>query len=451
VDKNIALVRKALTLGVECYKRSEFDKAELLFKKALQIDPNCFDACHFLGVLELLRERFSKALPYLNHAHRLRPEDCDANHHLGLAFKGQKDLDKAFHHFSLALKVKPDLAPAHLGIADVLSDAGRFEDAIRSYNHAIKCAPKLIKAYNNLGTVYRRKGLLNEAIDAYRKAISISPDRLDIHSNMLMCMATAEHVSPAEYLKEARVYAERARNQATPYRNWPNLKKNVDKSLRVGFVSGDLKRHPAAEFIKSFIPYLDRSQISLIAFSTSAQEDNTSEGLRHSFQEWYVIEKLSDRSAAALIYEKEIDILIDMSGHTSGNRLPIFAWKAAPVQISWVGYFASTGMSEIDYLLPNAALSPPEFECHYAETPWLLNPSACLALPDELPDVGSLPAATQGQITFGSFHSLAKISEGVLALWCSILQEVPHSKMFFKCRELVDARFRKKIGKRDIQ
>jgi predicted O-linked N-acetylglucosamine transferase (SPINDLY family) len=102
-------------------------------------------------------------------------------------------------------------------------------------------------------------------------------------------------------------------------------------------------------------------------------------------------------------------------------------------------------MSEIDYLLPNAALSPPEFECHYAETPWLLNPSACLALPDELPDVGSLPAATQGQITFGSFHSLAKISEGVLALWCSILQEVPHSKMFFKCRELVDARFREQL------
>lgn len=439
------LVKKALALGISSYQSADFSQAKSLFQKVLQLDDNNFYALHFLGIILLQEHNYKIAHLLLVKAQGLKPKDAEVIHHLGLAFKGLGDANKASHCFSQAVKLQPSLAVAHLGYADVVSSMGRYEEAIKAYKTALKYDKKLIKAHNNLGTVYRKKADLASAIAFYKSALALDPSRLDIHSNLLMCMASTDEVSPSEYLKEALCYGVQAQKAAVPYIDWPLLDKSSGKTLNVGFVSGDLRNHPVAAFIESFIGCFDDRKISLTAFSTTSQVDKVSERLKGYFKGWHCIETLTDKDAAALIYQSKVDILIDLSGHTAGNRLSLFAWKPAPIQISWIGYFASTGLEEMDYMLPNTALSPPEFESHYIEQQWHIKSAACLQVPEFDVDVAELPASHNGFVTFGSFHSLAKISDLVIETWCEILHQTPNSKLFFKCKELVDIHFREHL------
>ena len=439
------LVKKALALGISSYQSADFSQAKSLFQKVLQLDDNNFYALHFLGIILLQEHNYKIAHLLLVKAQGLKPKDAEVIHHLGLAFKGLGDANKASHCFSQAVKLQPSLAVAHLGYADVVSSMGRYEEAIKAYKTALKYDKKLIKAHNNLGTVYRKKADLASAIAFYKSALALDPSRLDIHSNLLMCMASTDEVSPSEYLKEALCYGVQAQKAAVPYIDWPLLDKSSGKTLNVGFVSGDLRNHPVAAFIESFIGCFDDRKISLTAFSTTSHVDKVRERLKGYFKGWHCIETLTDKDAAALIYQSKVDILIDLSGHTAGNRLSLFAWKPAPIQISWIGYFASTGLEEMDYMLPNTALSPPEFESHYIEQQWHIKSAACLQVPEFDVDVAELPASHNGFVTFGSFHSLAKISDLVIETWCEILHQTPNSKLFFKCKELVDIHFREHL------
>ncbi|MDO6514519.1 tetratricopeptide repeat protein [Neptuniibacter sp. 2_MG-2023] len=439
------LVKKALALGISSYQNSNFPQAKALFQKVLQLDDSNFYALHFLGIILLQEQNYKIAQLLLAKALGLKPKDAEVNHHLGLAFKGLGDAERARHCFSEAVKLEPSLAVAHLGYADVVSSMGRYEEAVGAYKTALKHDSTLIKAHNNLGMVYRKKADLVSAIACYKSALGLDPSRLDIHSNLLMCMASTDGVSPSEYLKEAICYGTQARKVAVPYTDWPLLDKSPGKTLNVGFVSGDLRNHPVAAFIESFIGCFDDTKISLTAFSTTSRVDKVSERLKGYFKDWHCIETLTDKDAATLIYQSKVDILIDLSGHTAGNRLPVFAWKPAPIQISWIGYFASTGLEEMDYMLPNTALSPAEFESHYIEKQWHINSAACLQVPEFDVDVAELPASRNGFVTFGSFHSLAKISDLVIETWCEILHQTPNSKLFFKCKELVDIHFREHL------
>ncbi|WP_339890870.1 tetratricopeptide repeat protein [Neptuniibacter pectenicola] len=439
------LVKKALALGVSSYQSANFPQAKSLFQKVLQLDNNNFYALHFLGIILLQEHNYKIAHLLLVKAQSLKPKDAEVAHHLGLAFKGLGDANKASYCFAKAVKLQPSLAVAHLGYADVVSSMGRYEEAIKAYLAALKHDSTLIKAHNNLGTVYRKKADLASAIAFYKSALVLDPSRLDIHSNLLMCMASSDGVSPSEYLKEALCYGAQAQKTADSYTDWPLLDKSSGKTLNVGFVSGDLRNHPVAAFIESFIGCFDDGKISLTAFSTTSQVDKVSERLKGYFKDWHCIEALTDKDAATLIYQSKVDILIDLSGHTAGNRLSLFAWKPAPIQVSWIGYFASTGVSEIDYILTSNALSPPEYESHYIEQQWHIDSAGCLKVPSVDVVVESLPALKNGYVTFGSFHSLAKLSDAVIETWCEILHRVPNSKLFFKCKELVDSAFRERL------
>lgn len=445
MNKKNELVQKALTLGLSSYNNADFPQATLLLKKVLQLDPENFYALHFLGIILLREQNFKVAQLLLAKAVQIKPKDGEVNHHLGLAYKGLGESEIASRFFANAVKYKPDLAVAYLGYADVVSELGRYEEAIEAYHKALKYDKSLIKAHNNLGTVYRKKADIHSAISSYKAALKLDPTRLDIHSNLLMSMASIDAVSSEDYLVEAKRYGLQAKQGVTTYTDWPLLNQSENKPLNVGFVSGDLRNHPVAAFIESFIGFFDASNVTLTAFSTTPRTDDVTDRLKASFQMWHHIDHLADKEAAELIYNEKVDILIDLSGHTAGNRLSVFAWKPAPVQISWIGYFASTGLQEMDYMLPNIALSPPEYDSHYVEKQWVINSAACLKVPEFDVEVAPLPALQNGFVTFGSLHSLAKISDAVIEAWCDILISVPSSKLFFKCKELVDARFREQL------
>ena len=226
---------------------------------------------------------------------------------------------------------------------------------------------------------------------------------------------------------------------AQPYSTWANHP-DTTRCLRIGFVSGDLRQHPVGNFLEAVLASLSSGmsgRLRLYAYSNSSQEDEVSERIKAHCHGWHSAVGQSDESLAQRIREDGIDILIDLSGHTAHNRLPLFAWKPAPVQATWLGYLATTGVSAIDYVIADAWTLPESEEVNFTEKVWRLPESyLCFTPPADSVDVGPLPAIHNGYITFGSFNNLTKMNDSVVALWSRILATIPDSRLYLKSPQL---------------
>jgi predicted O-linked N-acetylglucosamine transferase (SPINDLY family) len=215
--------------------------------------------------------------------------------------------------------------------------------------------------------------------------------------------------------------------------------KDAGRPLRIGFVSGDLNSHPVGFFLESVLGHLDRSRVEPVAYATRQRDDAVSQRLMPLFSAWHDISRLGDEACARRIHDDAIDILVDLSGHTNHNRLPVFAWKPAPVQATWLGYFATTGLAAIDYVIADRHVLPLDEASQFAETPWHLPDSyLCFTPPPFDIEVGALPARGNGAITFGCFNHLVKLNDAVVALWSRVLDAVPGSRLLLKTRQLDD-------------
>jgi predicted O-linked N-acetylglucosamine transferase (SPINDLY family) len=187
------------------------------------------------------------------------------------------------------------------------------------------------------------------------------------------------------------------------------------------------------------LPHLASRGIEVYAYPTIGIADRMTEKLRAHCAGWFYLHGDNDAAAAKRIHRHGIDVLVDLSGHTGQNRLPVFAFKPAPVQVSWLGYFATTGVAEIDYLLADPVSVPPEHEAHFSETVWRLpHTRLCFTPPEENVAVGPLPAASRGHLTLGSFQNQAKIGDSVLALWARVLAALPDARLQLRARQLDD-------------
>ena len=219
------------------------------------------------------------------------------------------------------------------------------------------------------------------------------------------------------------------------FADWSCVEK--PQRLRIGLVSGDLRNHPVGYFIESLLTQLNPSSVELFAYPTHFIEDELTARIKPHFASWTPLFNKSDQKAARLIHNDGVHILIDLSGHTDHNRLPVFAWKPAPIQISWLGYWATTGVPEIDYLLGDPYVTPYDEANHFTEKIWQLPECIyCLTEPTVALEVEPLPALSTGTITFGCFNNLAKMTNEVVALRAKILKAVPGSKLFLKAKRL---------------
>ena len=249
-------------------------------------------------------------------------------------------------------------------------------------------------------------------------------------------MTASARFDAAKYLKEARAYSEVLASQVSaPFSEW-SCSQNP-KTLRIGFVSGDFKQHPVGYFLEGLLKELQASSVELYAYTTNNLLGEFTERLKGSFHSWVSIAGQSDKEAAQNIRKDGIHILIDLSGHTSQNRLPIFGWKPAPIQITWLGYFASTGLPEMDFILGDPFVTPDSESHHYTEKIWQLPESyLCFTPPDKDLAVGPLPALANGFLTFGCFNSLSRMTDEVVSIRAEILHAVPNSKLFLKDKQL---------------
>ena len=439
LDASIESYRKALSLkpgyakahnnlGNALQAQSRFDMAIEHYRQACLLKPDYADAYNNMGNALLTRNDPDAAVESYRKALSLKPDYAEALYNLGNAFQVQNKLDEAVESYRKALKLQPYYVSAHNNMGTVLLKQGKLSAAVESYRNVLMLQPDFAEAYGNLGNALRDQGKLDEAIASYRKALLLKPDYIEAHSNLLL--ALSYQCLPVQYLAEANSYGSKVLAQAKPYTHW--TVHNDSLPLKIGFISGDLREHPVGFFLESILAHLNPARVELVAYSTVPQEDSLTARIKPHFVAWNIIADLDDAAAARKIYADGIHILIDLAGHTAHNRLPVFAWHPAPVQVSWLGYFASTGVPGMDYLLTDPVSTPEYQREHFIEKVWYLpDTRLCFTPPSASPklSIRPLPALHNGYITFGCFQRLFKINDGVLALWGQILRALPQARL----------------------
>ncbi|MGH1431683.1 MAG: hypothetical protein ACRBB4_11260 [Neptuniibacter sp.] len=428
------LVKRATQLAAECEKKKDFKQAIELYIKAINLEPTNTLAVTSLCAIYFNMGKHDVVEKILLGVIKIAPNNCYFYFQLGKLYTTQRQFDKAIDQFLKSFKLNKDLKENYLNLAHAYAEKHEYVTALEYAQEGIKKYPDYAKLYNNIAYILRALGDIEGAFRYQEISVDKNPREFSLFSNYLFYLSQSPFVSPEEYLEKAKEYGCRVSQGIKQYETWPGLASK--EKLRIGFVSGDLRNHPVSFFIENWLGLIDKTKFELVAYYNFSQNDEKTLSLHSMFSEWYPVTALSDAELAEKIHKDHIHILIDLSGHTAHNRLPAFAWKPAPIQISWVGFPTSTGLEQMDYMMPNRNMSPPEFDHHYLEKQWYLPSAGCLKPPEVDIDVNDLPAIKNRYITFGSFHSVTKLTDQVLTTWSEILKRLPDSKILFKCKEL---------------
>jgi predicted O-linked N-acetylglucosamine transferase (SPINDLY family) len=365
-----------------------------------------------------------------------RPE---AHAALGHAQNLLHQSEPAIEAFQKALSLRPNYADALLGVARAHRNLGRPSTAIAALQRGAELAPNLTSLQVDLATVLREFGEGDAAVEALRKAIALSPALPFFYSNLLFDMQYDPNVGEAEAAAEARQWGLRQIAAVRPVALPADRDLDPDRPLRVGYVSADFYRHPVGWLASAPIMAHDRSAVTVVLYANQTSYDRLTETLQRSADAWVPIMGLDDDSVAARIAADRIDILVDLAGHTAGNRLAVFARRPAPIQVTWLGYSATTGLPAMDYmLLDDDHLSPGAEHLMLESVVRLPHVRFCYAPPDYAGEVAEPPSASGRPVTFASFNNSAKLNDAVIALWARVLAAVPHSRLLLKWRSLAD-------------
>ena len=386
----------AMELAHSHHAAGRLENAERVYRNILQACPDHPFALHFLGIMAL---------------------------QLGL-------YDYAAQRFQAVLRKAPQNVAALVGMSNALSHLGDLTGAERLVRQALQVDASNAAAHSSLGRIQLDRAMHSRATASHARAVELEPNDPLHLTGLLHCMALDEAADPQQLARMHRQFGKRfgagLRAHATPHTN----PRDPGKRLRIGFVSGDLREHAVAYFVEPVWRELDRRVVELFAYSNSQREDATSEGLKALVDHWRPVIGLDDVQLAQQVRDDGIDILIDLSGHTVGNRLLAFARKPAPVQASWIGYPETTGLMAMDYYLADPHSAPPgAIDTLYVEKIVRL-PASVAFQPDPMsPEVNPLPALQRGHVTFGSFNRLSKLGASVLTTWSAILRAVPGSRL----------------------
>ncbi|MBI5942243.1 MAG: tetratricopeptide repeat protein [Caulobacterales bacterium] len=411
-----ALQEQALQLHAD----GKLDEAEILYQRILSLEPLNFTATHCLGVIESQRFHYEAAVERIGEALRLNPRS----------------------------------AMAHLNLGIALGGLGRYQEALTHYQLSLVLNPKFPDTYMNRAIALHRLGRHEESLASYDKCLSIKPDFALAHSNKVFVLDYVPGFGFEEHQAERRRFYEA---QAKRFEQPPPIHgndRNPSRRLVLGYVSADFRRHSAASCFGPVLLRHDRAAFKVVCYSGTVAEDDWTQRFREAADLWRPTAGLSDDELAARIRADGIDILIDLSAHSEGNRLLVFARKPAPIQVTGWGHGGGTGLPMIDYLFTDPVHIPAWARPLFAEKAYDLPCNITFEPPGYAPAVADLPARRQGFVTFGSLNRFVKITTELLDLWAGILAEVPGSRLLLKDAALEDpslqAQLRDHFGGRGI-
>jgi predicted O-linked N-acetylglucosamine transferase (SPINDLY family) len=339
--------------------------------------------------------------------------------------------EEALRSYESALREFPDSAELNAMLGNVLRALGRHDEAVAAYRKSTLLKPALAAAWYNLALTEHELGDMEGAERDYRAALAADPELVAGHDSLLCLVGMGgAGRTPSDVLAEHRRWA--ARHAERFRANWQPFANVADpeQRLRIGYVSADLRYHAIACFVEPVLAHRNRVAFEVFCYDNSAGTDPVKERLKGFADHWRAIDALDDERVAATIFADRIDILVDLSGHTKGNRLLAFARKPAPVQVTWLGYPNTTGLGAIDWRITDAIADPPAMtDAYYSERLLRLPGSMWCYRPfDAMPEPGAGPEPGSA-LTFGSMNSFPKLNVGVVNLWARLLHAVPGSRL----------------------
>jgi len=424
--------RAHINLGTALQRLDKPAEAMRAFARAVELDPNSAAALNGLGYCLIKLNRKDEALPILVEALRLAPDDPEALNNYGTLLTNLKRYDESIQHLRRALALKPDFAKAHSNLGVALQMLGQYDQAIDEAREAARLEPTA-ETFNNLALAVQGIGRLEEAETSFRLALELNPNFDVARSNLLLAMSSKE-TDPQKLFEEHRAWDRHIAAHVTGAAPAHSNVRDPDRRLRVGYVSADFRQHSVSFFFEPLIEHHDHQQVQVFCYSAAATSDAVTERVRNHADEFRTISDLAGEQLAETIRRDAIDILVDLSVHTKDNRLPAFALRPAPVQVSYLGYFGTTGLSSMDYRITDRWVDPPGMteRFHTEKLVRLEGGFCCYRPPDEAPDVGSPPARENGYSTFGSFAALWKVTSGVMELWAQILRRAPDARLLLQ-------------------
>lgn len=416
----------------DCYHTlRKFDLAVAAYERALACSPDDPSVLNNMGSALLPLKRYEEAKAAFEHALDIDPGNAATVCNLGAAYQDLRQLGKAREYFKAALAIDPKLARAHFSLGNGYMLESDPAQAVGHYERTLELNPEYRDAYVNLSATLNNMGRLAEAIDVCRAGLKVCEQWDNLFSNYLFLLSHSATESAAtliaEHVRFGEIFERLAADHRAPHANT----RDPGRRLNIGLVSADLRNHPVPHFL---LPVLENisptAGLSLYAYANAPETDYVTDRLRELIPHWRQVDGLNDAELVQQIRDDGIDILIDLSGHTGKNRLAVFAAKPAPIQASWIGYPATTGLTTVDYYLSDAYFTPHgEMDSQFTESLMLL-PVFVPFLPTEYGSaIRPAPALTNGYLTFGSFNRLNKINRQVVALWSKLLRAIPDARM----------------------
>ncbi len=464
-------------LGDSLQGQEKHPDAVIAYEKAVDLDGKNAGALCGLGNTLRLMGRIALAVEKLEKAVRLHPDMAEAHNNFALTLQDKGELDQALVHYERAVSLAPGNALMHFNLARFYDNMGRHRDAEEGYTRSIKLDPSWIKPRLNLGTVYRRQGKVTKAIscfeallegdpdftpvlhnlgnvysdrgdtekalNCFNRVLALNPDLPNTRSSWLLTRHYCSIEAPATFL-EAHQEWERVHCRGIDPHGFafPNSR-DPDRPLRVGYVSPDFHKHSVGYFMAPVFSAHKRRQVEVYAYSDNIYRDEATRRMKAHVAQWHSVSGMSDKDLCCLIHGHGIDILVDLAGHTAHNRLPVFARKPAPVQVTYLGYPDTTGLSTIDYRITDAVADPPGSDAFCTETLIRLpNGFLCYQPP---PDAPPVTARSSDTVVFGSFNNSAKLSLETIALWAEILRRIPGARLCIKSAVFGDDGARKRV------
>jgi len=428
----------------QLFQENRLEEANASCLKLCQQNPGNPRAWFELGCINAQLGNLDKAAESFQHVLMILPRHAESFFNLGKISTLQNRADLAIQFYQKALQSQPDYIEAYNNLGNLYRICGKPSAALEIFQRAARAAQPsfngLYKIHDNIASTLQETGNLKEALQHYRRALALKPDYAEAHSNLLFLLSYNVLCSPQEMLEESKQWDQThgARRLFSHTQHG-----NPQQRLRIGYVSPDLRRHAVSYFLEPILAHHDPQQVEVFCYAEVKHPDEVTLRLQQLSHHWRSTVGMSDEDLAQKIHDDGIHILVDLAGHTANSRLRVFTFKPAPIQVTYLGYFATTGLNAMDYWLSDEVLHPADTTELAVETIYRL-PRCCLTYQ---PDIQTPPVTQRpdGPVVFGSFNQLTKTSPQAVQLWAEVLHAVPDSRLLIKSKQLADATMRETL------
>lgn len=433
------------SLGALLTDKGELEKAKEQLDKAIHLKSDDHEAYSVLGKVLYNLGDYNAAVTCLKKSLEIKPGYHKSAHYLSYLLYNSNKPKEALAYIGQACLEQPKHPGYLITYGNILESLHRYEEAAEKFKQSLSIESDKYFAWNNLGNIYKQLGRMEDALYYYSQAFKVNPQSDIAYSNKITILHYIPSYSLEETAKECRDW-DRYFNKVTPVRAEAQ-DKSADRKLRIGLISDGFRRHPVGYMITSVMEEIANYNYELFFYPTNYDADSLTERLHKVAAKWQEIKPLGVEQTENLIREDQIDILIDLAGHNSGNRMLAIAKEPAPVIMKWVGgLINTTGVKAIDYLISDHIETPSGIDEHYVENLIRLpDDYICYNSPGYAPNVASLPASVNGYITFGCFNNPTKINPDIVAVWAEILLAVPDSRMFLKGMQFSSDDLKKRV------